>query len=254
MSLSQRIVPVLKRLAIAAAVLLVLFFIVDDIVMPRYVQQGESTKVPNVLGLPFDEAVRILDDAGLEGKKAEVRPDKQVPEGCVAVQIPLAGSEVKFGRGIYLTVSGGETLMAVPGLRGRSLRDATLTLERFGFKLGTVTYQVSTEFPENTVIDQGVPEGTNVKAGALISVIASQGPSADRVPVPNVVRKPLSEAEHLILQTGLKVGNITYQVNNDLLPNTVIDQYPRPGGFASRGQVIDLFVSQKAPQKTNLEN
>ncbi|HLA68918.1 MAG TPA: PASTA domain-containing protein [Bacteroidota bacterium] len=250
----REFIPALKRIAIAFGILIVLFFIVDDIVMPRYVQQGETTKVPNVVGLNVDQAMQVLADAGLTGKEAEVRPDKQFPEGTVAVQTPLPDSEVKFGRGVYLTVSGGERLTAVPGLRGKSVRDATLTLERFGLKMGIITYQVSTEYPENTVIEQSVVDGTNLRPGTLISVIASQGPSANRVPVPNLVRKPLAEAERILLQAGLKPGNITFQVNNSLLPNTVIDQYPRAGGFAAIGQGIELFVSQKADQKTNLEN
>src|SRR3990172_7850191 len=248
------VLPALKFFAILCGVLLVLFFIVDDIVMPRYVQQGETTKVPSVVGMNVEVALKMLEEAGLEGKQAEIRADKTVPEGAVAAQIPAAGSEVKFGRGVYLTVSGGETLTAVPGLRGKSVRDAALTLERFNLKLGDVTYQVSTSFPENTVIDQAIPPGTNVRSGSPISVVASQGPSAARTPAPNLVRKPLAEAERILIQAGLKPGNITFQVNNNLLPNTIIDQYPRPGGFAAAGQGIDLFVSQRADQKTNLEN
>ena len=250
----QRILPTAKRFAIVSAVLVILFFIFDDIVMPRYVRQGETTTVPNVVGLKLDDALKTLSASGLNGKGSEIRPDKQYPEGAVAAQTPFAGDVVKFGRGIYLTISGGETLNSVPGLRGKSVRDAALTLERFGLKLGDLTYQVSTEFPENTIIEQSIAEGTNVKAGMSISVIASQGPSADRLPVPNVVRKSLVEAQRLIQKAGLTVGNITFQVNNELLPNTVIDQYPRGGGFALASQAIDLFVAQKAEQKKNLEN
>lgn len=248
------LLPALQRIAVVCGIIVVVFFILDDIVMPRYVQQGETTKVPNVVGMNVDEAIRLLSDAGLNGKQAEIRSDKQFPEGTVSVQTPVAGSEVKFGRGVYLTVSGGETLTPVPGLRGKSVRDATLTLERFGFKLGAVTYQVSAEYPENTVIEQSIADGTNVPAGTPISVVASQGPSANRVPVPNLIRTPLAEAERILQQSGLKAGTITFQVNNNLLPNTVIDQYPRAGGFAAIGQAIDLFVSQKADKKTNLEN
>lgn len=245
-------IPFLKKFLAVLAVFLVLFFLVDDIVMPRYVQQGETTYVPEVIGMETEEALRILKEAGLEGKEAEVRPDKNYPEGTVAVQTPPAGSEVKFGRGVYLTISGGEALVVVPSLRGRSLRDATLALERFGLKAGTVTYQVSTQFPENTVMDQSIADGTNVRSGTAVAITVSQGPSSDRVPVPNVTRKSLTEAERLLQQAGLTMGSITYQVNNAFLPNTVIDQYPRQGAFAVRGEAIQLFVTQRGDQP--LEN
>lgn len=247
------LLPLFKRLAIVAAIALVLFFVMDDVVMPRYVQQGQTTNVPDVVGLQADEAIRILEEAGLEGKKAEIRPDKRFPEGSVTVQTPPAGAEVKFGRGVYLTISGGETLIDVPALRGRSVRDAALALERYGLKLGEIQYKVSPQFPENTVIEQSVAENTKVRSGTVIAVVVSQGPSADRVPVPNVVRRSFSEAERILLQAGLTIGNITYQINNEMLPNTVIDQYPRSGSFASAGQPVELFVTQRGDSRL-LEN
>ncbi|HEX9614397.1 MAG TPA: PASTA domain-containing protein, partial [Bacteroidota bacterium] len=245
--------PLLKHSLIVFAALLVLFFLVDDIIMPRYVQQGETTYVPDVIGMETDEALRVLEAAGLEGKEAEIRPDKTYPEGTVAMQIPPAGAEVKYGRGVYLTVSGGETLVRVPALRGRSVRDATLALEQVGLKVGEITYQVSTQFPENTVIGQSIPEGTNVRGASSVSMLASQGASADRIPVPNLTRKSLSEAERILLQAGLTPGSITHQVNNDFLPNTVIDQFPRYGGFLARGESVQLFVTQRQEEQ-ELEN
>ena len=250
-----RPLPFLKRSLALLAVFIVLFFLFDDIIMPRYVQQGETTYVPDVVGMETEAALRVLEGAGLEGKEAEIRPDKTYPEGAVAMQIPPAGSEVKFGRGVYLTVSGGETLVRVPALRGRSVRDATLALEQIGLEIGEITYQISTRFPENTVIDQSIAEGTNVKGGSAVNVTASQGVSADRIPVPDVTRKSMTEAERILLQSGLTPGAITYQVNNDFLPNTVIDQFPRSGAFIARGEPVQLFVTQRSDrQETPFEN
>jgi beta-lactam-binding protein with PASTA domain len=99
-----------------------------------------------------------------------------------------------------------------------------------------------------------VPEGKAVVARTSVDLVVSQGPSADRLPVPNVTRKTLSEAERLVLNAGFVVGNISYQVNLELLPNTVIDQYPRAGGFAPRGQAIELFVAQKRDTTISVED
>lgn len=235
----------------ALAVLLLLFFLIDDVVMPRYVQHGKTTSVPNVVGQPFDEAVRILAEQGLEGKKSEVRADRQYPEGTVILQNPPPSAEVKFGRGVYLTISGGEILIAVPGLRGKTIRDATFTLERSGLSFGTVRYETSDEYPHGTVIDQDVAEGTKVSAGRAVHVVVSMGRSGERVQIPDVVKKNYSDAEKLIIQAGLKVGNVTYQLSADLLPNTVMDQYPRPGDLVVPGQAIDLFVSRKGEPPAN---
>jgi beta-lactam-binding protein with PASTA domain len=57
-----------------------------------------------------------------------------------------------------------------------------------------------------------------------------------------VVGKTLAEAEKILAATGLKVGIVTYQPSFDLLPNTVVDQFPRAGDPVTPGQEIDLFV------------
>ncbi|MBM4161700.1 MAG: PASTA domain-containing protein, partial [Ignavibacteria bacterium] len=88
----------LKLPAVVLGVALLLFFLLDNVVMPRYVQQGKTTKVPHVVGKKLDEALQILAVNGLVGKKAEVRTDKRYPEGTVVQQNPAADSEVKFGR------------------------------------------------------------------------------------------------------------------------------------------------------------
>lgn len=243
-----------KKPAIALAILLLLFYVFNNIIMPRYVQQGKTTKVPNVVGKPLEQAIKLLSDAGLSGNKAETRTDKQYPEGTVVVQNPPADAEVKFGRGIYLTVSGGEPLVVVPGLRGLTLRAATFSLEKSGLALGTIRYEVSEEYPQGNVIDQDTPENTRVPNGRVVNLVVSQGKSGDQVPVPDLAKRTFSEAEKLVILAGLRVGNITYQVNADLLPNTVIDQFPKAGQMVPTGQAIDLVVAQKGEKANDLQN
>lgn len=240
--------------AILIACFLAVFYIFNNVVMPRYVQQGKTTKVPNVVGKTLDEAVKLLTDAGLPGKKAGVRTDKQFPEGTVVVQNPPSGAEVKFGRGIYLTVSGGEPLVFVPSLRGQTLRDATFSLERVALVMGSTTYQVSEEYPQGTIIDQDTPQSTKVSSGNVINVTVSQGKNADQVPVPDVTKKTFTDAERIVIQAGLRIGNITYQINAELLPNTVIEQFPKSGQLVPGGQAIDLVVAQKGEKTNDLQN
>jgi beta-lactam-binding protein with PASTA domain len=44
------------------------------------------------------------------------------------------------------------------------------------------------------------------------------------------------------MNARLKVGNITFQSSFDLLPNTVVDQFPRAGEMVNEDQAVDLFV------------
>jgi eukaryotic-like serine/threonine-protein kinase len=244
----------LKFGGIFLGIFLVLLFVVNNLVMPYYVQEGKTTKVPSVVGENVDNAVKILRQAGVTPRVAETRIDKQFPIGSVVLQNPQAGSEVKFGRGVYLTVSGGEPLVDVPSLRGKSLRDARFTLERTALTLGNIQYQPSAESPENTIIAQAIPEGTEVKNGSRIDVTVSQGRDSTKTPVPNVTMKSLIEAQKVLDQSGYRVGNITYQMNPDLLPNTVLDQLPKGGELLTLGQPVSLTVSQKGEKKDSTDN
>lgn len=136
-------------------------------------------------------------------------------------------------------------MAVVPSLRGRSLRDASLALEGVGLRPGHAVYEVSIEYPENTVIQQSIMEGTRVPIRTSVHLTVSQGPSADRVPIPNVLNRSFADAERIILQAGLVLGTVTYEVSLDLLPNTVIDQAPKSDAFLPHGGAVDLFVSKK---------
>jgi serine/threonine-protein kinase len=244
----------LKRGLIVAAVAIVLFFVMDDIVMPLYTAQGHTTSVPSVIGMTVQEAKDAIRKAGLEAKEAETRPDKNFPVGTVAFQNPPPDAVVKYGRGVYLSISGGEILTVVPTLRGKSLREATFTLERVGLRIGEVRYEPSDEIFMNTIISQSIEPERKVRSGSSIGVVVSQGKPGEKRAVPNVTQKSLEEAKKLLLQAGFQVGAVSYQISLELLPNTVIDQYPRPAEMALYGQAVDLFVAQKGDKPTALEN
>jgi serine/threonine-protein kinase len=236
----------------AVVILLVIF--IDVIVMPFYVQKGKVTKVPDVIGLPLQEAKVKIKEAGLDPKEAEYKNDKRYAIGSVILQVPAPEAEVKYGRGIYLTISGGEELVEVPNLKGKSIREATFNLERRGLKLGNISYEPSEELFANTIIRHTPTSNTKVKGGTYIDVIVSQGQTANARLIPDVSMKTLSEAEKVIIGAGFKVGKITYRINLDLLPNTVLEQYPRAGELVDLSQSVDLIIAQKADSKLKDEN
>jgi serine/threonine-protein kinase len=158
---------------------------------------------------------------------------------------------VKNGRRVYLTISGGEQDAVVPSLRGRSIRDAKFALDRAGLRQGALQYQVSTELPEGTIISQDVPPGNKMKHNSFISFVVSAGESIDSIYVPSLVGKTYSEAIKILKEKGLRTGNITYQLNEELVPNTVIDQLPREDEIVTTQKEVDLFISQSPDKSVN---
>jgi len=108
--------------------------------------------------------------------------------------------------------------------------------------VGGVAYANSETFPENTVIDQSVPADTKVSRGSSVVITVSKGRVTEETTVPQLTGKPLAEAQKILAAAGLKIGNITYQPSFDLLPNTIVGQFPRVGEPIPLGQGVDLFV------------
>jgi beta-lactam-binding protein with PASTA domain len=248
--------PHTKKVLLVIGLLLTLVLVCDNVIMPWYVSRGAVVEVPSVVGIQFERAKVLLDSVGLQPREGDIHPDLRYPQGSVISQSPFSGTKVRAGRRVYLSISGGEPVSEVPLVRGRSLRDASFSLERAGFSLGETTYAQSDQFPPNTIVDQGVPAGTRLKKGTRIPVVVSQGKETDRIAVPSVVGKILLEAERLLSRQGLKLGNVTYQENLELLPNTVLEQYPRSGELVGLGQPVDLFVVKAGGKKPkeSLEN
>jgi beta-lactam-binding protein with PASTA domain len=223
-------------------VLILVFVLVNSVVMPLYVSRGGTLPVPDVTGMDLPAAKSALVMVGLQPVEAETRPDPNKPIGTVVFQNPHPQAVVKQGRRIYLTVSGGEVQVTSPLLRGKSLRDAKFTIERSGLAVGSITYEQSVQFPENTIIAQSITADTRTAKGSRMNLTVSTGSTRGGVAVPDVVGRTLTEAERLLTSADLKVGNVTYQQNYELIPNTVVEQFPRPGEMVTPGHAVDLFV------------
>jgi serine/threonine-protein kinase len=235
--------PWLRKLSIAAGAALGLFILLNNVALPLYVNHGGILSVPSVSGLPLAEAKAQLEGAGLQPVEADTRPDPDRPTGTVIFQNPPPQALVKHGRRVYLTVSGGEAIVVVPQLRGRSMRDAKFALERYGLQLGSINFEPSTLYPENTIIAQSLGADSRIGRGARVNItVSSGGGSGTGISVPNIVGRTVNEAEKILQAQGLNVGNINYQLSYELIPNTVVEQFPRAGESVTGGQKIDLFV------------
>lgn len=242
-----------KKILLILGGFVILFLFLNYVALPLYVNHGSRLEVPRLVGIPADRAMAMLDSARLQGVKGETRPDPTYPAGTVVFQYPQAGAIVKEGRNVYLTISGGDVLVSVPLLRGKSARDARFALERNGLQLGAVTFENSETFPENTVVEQSAAADARIARGSYVAVVVSKGRTHEAIAVPSVVGKTLSEAEKILHSAGLKVGIVTTQPSFDLLPNTVVDQFPRPGDPGKSGQEVDLFIVRAGKPKEEIQ-
>ncbi len=224
----------------------------DFILLPWYVSSPEI-KVPKVIGLKDQDAINLLKDANLDPIVSDTTFDDKVAKGSVMFQKPETGSIVKKGRRVYLILSGGEPTVSVPILKGHSLTEAKLSLERVGLKLGHINEQPS-QNPKNVIFDQQFTAGTELKKGEMVGITISIGPAEEgEITVPDLIGKSLTEAEKLLADSALVVGKINYQPSFSLLPNTILDQYPSKGNKVNKGAAVDLFVTKSGDDKKAIE-
>ncbi len=241
--------------AIAAVVFVILF---DKVIMPLVVRGGEIVKVPSVIGKTFEEAEKILAEKNLTAMKGYERYDTKRPIGSVIHQNPAPNSEVKAGRHVYLSINTSKKPNApMPDLKGRTLGDVKLTLERLGLELQNVEYAVVYKREEEgVVVSQSVPVGAVLKAGTKVSITVGKLPEDGGVKqsdVPEVIGKTLGEAERILLQAGFTAGEVQYKYSTALIPNTVISQSPKAGEMAPLGAGIRLIVSTLDKEKEKVK-
>jgi beta-lactam-binding protein with PASTA domain len=110
-------------------------------------------------------------------------------------------------------------------------------------RLGNTTFQPSDQYPENTIIAQSFSAELRIPRGARVDITVSSGRVVTgSTLVPNLVGKTVTEGQRMLGTVGLGVGNITYQPSYELVPNTIVEQFPRAGDAALAGQKVDLFV------------
>ena len=203
--------------------------------------------VPDVKGKTLVEAEAILKDNNLDFTLKE-EFDAKVPTGTVIKQSPGAGSHVKAGRKIQLTVSKGAEPGVVPDLKGKNLAEATEMLHAAKLAVGKVTVQYKEGAAQGAVLSQDIEAGKKVAAGTKVDLVVniSKGQSV----VPDLKGLTLSDARERLSSMGLMVGSVT--TKEDSAPKgTVIGAEPEFGKVLSEGSVVTLIVSggQKEEKK-----
>ena len=215
------------------------YLIVAIFVFPAGAAQRDGT-VPSVIGLPWPDAERLLQQAGLKPQRAEARFHNAAPKGTVLEQDPEPGSSVTTGTRVSLITSAGPKLGTVPPVIGMSREQALTSLEAAGFQTNEVSERASNE-PRGAVIDSRPRPGAQAPTPSAVALVISTGPTT--VAVPDVVGRPLSDATQLLRQVGLVVGDVRGPGGFTPEPSAVVtSQTPAAGREVPAGTRVDMTV------------
>jgi eukaryotic-like serine/threonine-protein kinase len=216
------------------AYLIVAFVIFPSGIVPK------DVRVPNVVGLDFDEAVRRLQQAGFTADRGEMRFHTSAPKMTVLEQTPAAGASDLVGSAVTLALSNGQRIATIPNVTGMSQSDAERQLEAAGFDAGDVTEQPSQQ-ARGEVIGTRPQAGSQLPIPSTVALVISAGPTV--VIAPDVVGRNFAQARSLLEQVGLALGQVMPTGGAAADGSAIVtSQTPAAGSQVARGAKIGLQV------------
>jgi eukaryotic-like serine/threonine-protein kinase len=128
--------------------------------------------IPNVVGLPYDQAASELQRAGFGVARIDVDSDQAA--GIVTAQDPSGGSEGSKGSTVTVSVSKGPSTTAVPDVTTQDVSIAQTTLDAAGFRTRVVLEDTTDPTSDGIVVSQDPVGGTQAKPNSLVTLFVGR--------------------------------------------------------------------------------
>ncbi|MBP3763109.1 MAG: hypothetical protein J6I49_04405 [Bacteroidales bacterium] len=195
---------VLLMIGISAVIMVLVFFFIRI-----YARQGQEYELANVVGEHLD-AVTADNPIGLSYVVTDSVYRHGTEGGIILNQDPKAGSMVKKGRKVYVSITAYNADDAVlPELAGLSVRQAISEIYSIGLIGGRLKF---VEDPyKNSVVNQTCKgktlyAGQPIASGSVIDLVVGLGDGTGANTVPFVIGKTSDKARRDILSASLNIG------------------------------------------------
>lgn len=235
------VLHLLIMLGVSLVILMLVFMFIRI-----YARQGEEFELPDMVGRNIEELqadnpieldVVVLDSIFRPGEEG----------GRILTQDPKAGTMVKKGRKLYITMTAYTPEDAVmPELAGLTVRQAVNELLACGLQVGKLKF---VEDPyKNNVIDQTCKgktlyAGQQIERGSVVDLVVGLGDGSGRSIVPFTLGKTADRARRDIVAASLNVGKEHFGGVRNRLTAVVYKQEPDYTGVSKYpyGTQVDLW-------------
>ena len=208
------------RNLIGAVVFFAVLLIAATVILGIITHHGQTIEVPDLTNMSVDNARH---EASREDLRIEVIDSiyvRRMQKGAVYSQNPKAGTKVKKGRRIMLTINAmNAKKVSMPNLVGYSMRQAKAELYARGLALGKLIY-----------VNREIRPGRQIETGSEIDLQVGLNPSDNMTYVPNVKGMKYLRAVDAVHDNSLNLGKVVFDktVKNytDSLNATVYKQSP----------------------------
>ncbi|MBS4203832.1 Stk1 family PASTA domain-containing Ser/Thr kinase [Lederbergia citrea] len=221
--------------------LLILSLLFFTTVLPA-IRDAQNVEVPDISGEEYDDALLILNNAGLiVGEKIE-SPSEDVPEGEVIKTSPRAGRELKKGSSITVYLSTGKEKFILGDYRGRQFDEIDSLLDDELFKEIRKDDRYD-ESPEGTILEQTPsPESPVVPEETVLSFIVSLG--QEKISLRDLTEYNKKGLEIYEEATGIYIDVASEEYSDHVPEGLVISQNPAPGTHLSKGDRVNVTISK----------
>jgi len=215
-----------------------------------HTNHGQEIPVPNVINKSVHDAVKILEDNGLDYEVDSAAYNPKFRPLQVLKVYPAPGSRVKDGRAIQLMVNPKSWApVIVPDVINKYSGLAFQRLDRVGLKVGDTIFEPSIQ---KDAVLRILFKGNSLKPGSLlprfstVDVVIGSGPMRN-INIPNVVGLTVKEAKAYIARNLFEVGIVDHEDGGKDESDIVYYQDPAAGDARDQGMQIDLWASKKTP-------
>lgn len=238
-----------RNLLLAAAFIIILIISVS-ILLRVVTRHGKTVTAPDFTNLTVEQAQTLARDSHVSVKVTDSVFVRRLSGGVVYRQLPKAGSKVKEGRSIFLTINSVVPRKVVmPNLFGYSVTEARSELQNRGLNMGYLNYVK--DIATNTVLEQQV-DGVEVKAGDLVvsgstvDLTVAVASDDNRTEIPRVIGMKYVSAVDAIHDKFLNVGTVRFDPDIRTYAdsvNAVVYKQETPGASRSLGSRVSLSLT-----------
>ncbi|WP_405819468.1 PASTA domain-containing protein [Streptomyces sp. NBC_00838] len=205
-----------------------------------YINSGQFTRVPSLLGQTEQTAKKRLGDAGLDASVEKDFSDT-FERGTVMRTDPEPRARIRGNGSVTLVISRGPEIVRVPDLTGKSLADAKDALRKAGLAPGVVARSFDEKTDQGDIIRTQPKAGTELRPDAGVALVVSKGRP---VHVPDVTGQSEEEATASLEDAGLDVKIAAERVNSPEESGAVARQSAKEGSRLARGDSVTLTISK----------
>ncbi|MEU3478735.1 Stk1 family PASTA domain-containing Ser/Thr kinase [Streptomyces sp. NPDC033754] len=206
-----------------------------------YINSGQFTRVPAVLGQTEAVATQRIKDTGLDVGTTKRAFSDVYERGTVMAVDPAPGERVRGNATVVLTLSRGPEIVKVPNLRNKPLAEAKRLLKAEGLAPGVVTEEFNDSVAQGAVIGSDPEPGTERRPDSAVALVVSKGSPID---VPDTTGETVADATAMLQEAGLTVEVAPERINSPEDAGTVAAQSLAEGSRAAEGDTITLTVSK----------